>query len=120
MWDQFVTTLPHYTELGKVLGSDNLQLEVTICFLSQAVVIYMEKKKILFLLCFVLQNNLTPALLQATQNGDIEGQIFEGISVAAVLTYIIPTFSYSEGSMSSQPKGKFINSVTRSLDLVFT
>lgn len=54
MWDQFVTTLPHYTELGKVLGSDNLQLEVTICFLSQAVVIYMEKKNILFLLCFVL------------------------------------------------------------------
>lgn len=48
MWDQFVTTVPRYTELGKVLGSDNLQLEITICFLSQAVVISMEKKNYCF------------------------------------------------------------------------
>lgn len=48
MWDQFVTTVPHYTELGKVLGSDNLQLEIIICFLSQAVVIYMAKKNYCF------------------------------------------------------------------------
>lgn len=41
----FVTTAPHYAELGKILGSDSLQLEITICCLSQAVVIYMAKKK---------------------------------------------------------------------------
>lgn len=53
MWHQFVTTVPHYTELGKMLGSDNLQLEIVVCFLSQAVAIYMAKK-IISLLCFVL------------------------------------------------------------------
>lgn len=50
MWDQFVTTVPHYTERGKILGSDNLQLEITICFLSQVVVIYMAKKNTIFIM----------------------------------------------------------------------
>ena len=50
MWDQFATAVPHYTDLGKILGSDNLQLEITICFLSQAVVIYMAKKIIVFVM----------------------------------------------------------------------
>jgi len=50
MWDQFVTVVSHYTKLGKILGSDNQQLETTICFLSQAVVIYMAKKITVFIM----------------------------------------------------------------------
>lgn len=39
-----VTTTPHYTEVGSILVSDNLQLESKICFLTQAVVIYVAKE----------------------------------------------------------------------------
>lgn len=64
MWDQFVIPVSRYTELGKILGSDNLQLEI--CFLSQAVGIYMEKSN--YCLYYVLFCRITGLMLFLRQH----------------------------------------------------